>query len=82
MPVISTAFLAAGVALIVVAYPAVFRARWPVAEALCAAGNLSIGTGNLIGGNWGWAIVSFALAAWCGWDWWRHGLGRRGVHRG
>jgi hypothetical protein len=44
MPVISTAFLAAGLALIVVAYPADFRGRWPVAEALCVAGNLSIGT--------------------------------------
>jgi hypothetical protein len=69
---VSGIFTILGATLISAALAAAFLCgRRSLACALCAAANLAFGVSNLASGSWPWAIASFAVAAWCGWDWWR-----------
>jgi hypothetical protein len=48
-----------------------FFGRGPLGVLLCAAGNLALGVSELLARAWIPASFSLAVAAWCGWNWWR-----------
>jgi hypothetical protein len=69
MLMIALVFQAAGLLMIAAGIAAELRRR--SGDALMAAGNLSVGIGDLTLREWGWAAVALAAAALIGWTWWR-----------